>query len=82
MQKGDNKRKKKIKIYESVKVKGEKISIENQIRKDEKRIQANLIDRKNLAKMSGRPRTTSFAEGNKQQPQVLGGMKVTSKYLI
>jgi hypothetical protein len=32
--------------------------------------------------MSGRPRTTSFAEGNKQQPQVLGGMKVTSKYLI
>ena len=31
--------------------------------------------------MSGRPRTTSFAEGNKQPPNpVLGGMKVTSKY--
>lgn len=34
--------------------------------------------------MSGRPRTTSFAEGNKQQPQnlVLGGMKVSSEYLF
>lgn len=33
--------------------------------------------------MSGRPRTTSFAEQNKQnqqqQPSVLQGMKVTSK---
>lgn len=30
--------------------------------------------------MSGRPRTTSFAEGNKQQPNPpLGGMKISSK---
>lgn len=30
--------------------------------------------------MSGRPRTTSFAEGNKQPPNpVLGGMKISSK---
>lgn len=30
--------------------------------------------------MTGRPRTTSFAEGNKQQPNpVLGGMKIISK---
>ena len=31
--------------------------------------------------MSGRPRTTSFAEANKQQPNlVLGGVKISSKY--
>lgn len=34
--------------------------------------------------MSGRPRTTSFAEGNKQAQQnlVLGGVKTSSKYNI
>lgn len=32
--------------------------------------------------MSGRPRTTSFAEGNKQAPNPpLGGFKISSKYL-
>lgn len=32
--------------------------------------------------MSGRPRTTSFAEGNKTQNYpVMGGMKIISKYL-
>lgn len=32
--------------------------------------------------MSGRPRTTSFAEGNKQPPNpVLGGVKISSKYI-
>lgn len=31
--------------------------------------------------MSGRPRTTSFAEGNKQSPNPpLGGLKISSKY--
>lgn len=31
--------------------------------------------------MSGRPRTTSFAEGNKQSPNpALGGFKISSKY--
>lgn len=31
--------------------------------------------------MSGRPRTTSFAEGNKQSPNpVLGGMRISSEY--
>lgn len=33
--------------------------------------------------MSGRPRTTSFAEGNRQPPNlVLGGMKISSKYIL
>lgn len=32
--------------------------------------------------MSGRPRTTSFAEGSKQPPNPpLGGLKISSKYL-
>lgn len=32
--------------------------------------------------MSGRPRTTSFAEGNKQSPNPpLGGFKISSKYV-
>jgi hypothetical protein len=30
--------------------------------------------------MSGRPRTTSFAEGNKQPNVQLGGMKISSEY--
>lgn len=39
------------------------------------RIVANTI-----SNMSGRPRTTSFAEGNKQPPNpVLGGVKISSK---
>nr|CAA50216.1 protein kinase [Drosophila melanogaster] len=33
--------------------------------------------------MSGRPRTSSFAEGNKQSPSlVLGGVKTCSKLTI
>lgn len=32
--------------------------------------------------MSGRPRTTSFAEGNKQPNPVLGGVKISSKFFF
>lgn len=36
-----------------------------------------------IAEMSGRPRTTSFAEGNKQSPNPpLGGFKISSKYSV
>lgn len=32
--------------------------------------------------MSGRPRTTSFAEGKTQPNPVMGGMKISSKYSV
>lgn len=43
-----------------------------------------MVDSDKIAtiEMSGRPRTTSFAEGNKQPLNPpLGGMKISSKYL-
>lgn len=43
-------------------------------------LETNLGKTSGDKEMSLRPRTTSFAEGNKQQPNPpLGGMKISSK---
>jgi hypothetical protein len=44
-------------------------------------VQEQFAKKRAPVEMSGRPRTTSFAEGNKQSPNPpLGGMKISSKW--